>query len=232
MDRARLTGQSGGSGERAAPSPVASRALQAMAQAAERSRAANAGGAELPVWEPSVPSWADPPPGAPPAGLPPAGRRPTQARLRAAVATAGGLLLVAMVALAGAALAHHHGGGGRGGVRAPSAGAASPAPPASATTTAPLPSAGAATVRGGGPVLTSLTPAAGSAGQTVQVSGATFFSADGHITATFGGQIAPISCPGQSTCDLTVPAFATPGTVAVTVTTDSGTSAPLTFTEQ
>lgn len=82
----------------------------------------------------------------------------------------------------------------------------------------------------GGPELTSLTPAEGSAGQSVVISGANFFSADGYIQAFFGGQEAPTSCPGQTSCTVVVPVLSGPPRgVQVTVTTESGTSNAVSF---
>ena len=80
------------------------------------------------------------------------------------------------------------------------------------------------------PELSSLTPPEGSSGQTVTVSGANLFSADGQILTRFGGQTAPTSCPTQTSCMVTVPANASPSSsVPVTITTDSGTSNSLIF---
>jgi len=77
------------------------------------------------------------------------------------------------------------------------------------------------------PTMYSLTPAVGSAGETVTVSGSGFLSANGSIVATFGSQIAPTSCPTENQCFVTVP----PGSnsAVVRIRTESGTSNPLTF---
>lgn len=101
------------------------------------------------------------------------------------------------------------------------AGAAKRAP----TTTSP-PAVGAVGV----PELTSLTPSYGSAGQTVVVSGLDLFSPNGYVQASFGGQAAPTRCPTQTSCTVTVPLLSgSPRSVAVTVTTETGTSNALSF---
>ncbi len=99
-------------------------------------------------------------------------------------------------------------------------------PTSSAPPTSTVPAAG-----GGVPVLSALSPSTGVAGQTVVISGANFISADGVVQARFGGQLAPTACPVQTSCTVTVPAMTgSPASVPVTVTTDGGTSNPLTFT--
>ncbi|MGP0032171.1 MAG: IPT/TIG domain-containing protein [Acidimicrobiales bacterium] len=86
------------------------------------------------------------------------------------------------------------------------------------------------TAAGGTPVLSSLSPAAGGAGQTVTISGSGFLSANGQIVASFGGQVAPTDCPDQTTCVVSVPDMGgLSSAVPVTVTTDTGTSNTLTF---
>jgi hypothetical protein len=103
-------------------------------------------------------------------------------------------------------------------------------PPASTPrTSAPPSAAGSAT---NAPVLAALDPSTGVAGQTVTISGSNFLSADGTIQASFGGQLAPIDCPNQDTCTVTVPTAPAgpPGQVPVTVTTPTGASNSLTFT--
>ena len=72
--------------------------------------------------------------------------------------------------------------------------------PTNTSTTTPVSAAA-----GGPPVISSLTPSSGSAGQSVQVAGANFLSSSGQIVATFNGQVAPNSCPAQNTCTVTVP---------------------------
>ena len=59
---------------------------------------------------------------------------------------------------------------------------------------------GGGSVAGGPPVISSLSPSSGTAGQGIQVAGANFLSANGQIVATFNGQVAPTSCPAQNTC--------------------------------
>ncbi len=123
-------------------------------------------------------------------------------------------------------------------------------PPASSTTTtavpavvpAPVPSSSTTstststpspqpTAQAGTPVLASLLPSTGTAGQSVVVDGSGFFSPSGHISATVGGRTAPVSCPDQSTCTVTIPPQIGPtATVPVVIVTDGGSSNPLTFT--
>jgi hypothetical protein len=96
----------------------------------------------------------------------------------------------------------------------------------SATTTT---STTLAATAGGPPVISSLSPASGSAGQAVVVAGANFLSSSGQIVATFNGQVAPTSCPAQNTCNVTVPASTSPS-AQVAITTAGGTSNAMTFT--
>ncbi len=100
-------------------------------------------------------------------------------------------------------------------------------PPPTTTTSPPTapPTTGAPA---GGPVLASLEPSTGAAGQVLVVLGSGFLSASGQIVAHFGDQTAVIACPQSTSCLVQVP----PGTTSsapVTVTTDAGTSNPLTF---
>ncbi len=83
---------------------------------------------------------------------------------------------------------------------------------------------------GGPPVISSLTPSSGSAGQGIEVAGANFLSPTGQIEATFNGQVAATSCPAQNTCTVTVPPMSGSSSAQVTITTASGTSNPVTFT--
>jgi hypothetical protein len=107
-------------------------------------------------------------------------------------------------------------------------GRSSSAPSVPQSTTSTLPSLG---TPGGAPVIASLSPSSGSSGQTLQVAGSNFLSSDGQIVATFAGQVAPTSCPSQTTCSVTVPpSSAPPGPVPVTITTSAGTSNSVTFT--
>ena len=95
----------------------------------------------------------------------------------------------------------------------------------STSTTTPVPAAA-----GGPPVISSLAPSSGSAGQSVQVAGANFLSSSGQIVAAFNGQVAPTSCPAQNTCTVTVPPSSGGRSAQVTITTASGTSNAVTFT--
>ncbi len=84
---------------------------------------------------------------------------------------------------------------------------------------------------GAPPLIASISPTTGSSGQVVTITGSNFMSASGVITAHFGDQTAPISCPAQSTCTVTVPTLSgVANPVPLTVTTDSGTSSAAKFT--
>jgi hypothetical protein len=96
----------------------------------------------------------------------------------------------------------------------------------SRTTTSVAPAA----TPGGPPVISSITPTSGSAGQGVQVAGSNFLSSDGQIVATFNGQVAPTSCPAQNTCTVTVPPMTGAASAQITITTAGGTSNAVTFT--
>jgi hypothetical protein len=97
-----------------------------------------------------------------------------------------------------------------------------------------LPSASTAptsSIGGSDPVLSSLDPSSGAAGQSVVISGANFLSGDGKIIARFGGRTAPTRCSDQTSCSVTVPVLAgSPSVIPVTVTTVMGTSNALNFT--
>ena len=80
-------------------------------------------------------------------------------------------------------------------------------------------------------MLSALDPSSGAAGQIVVITGTNFVSPSGQITVNFGAQTAIIACPEQTGCLVAVPpAAGTAASVPVTVTTDGGTSNPLTFT--
>jgi hypothetical protein len=81
----------------------------------------------------------------------------------------------------------------------------------------------------GPPVISSLTPMGGTAGQTITVAGTNFLSSTGQILATFNGQVAATSCPAQNTCTVTVPP-STASSAQVVITTASGASNAVTFT--
>jgi hypothetical protein len=63
---------------------------------------------------------------------------------------------------------------------------------------------------GPAPVLSAITPDAGTAGQIVTVSGSNPFSQDGSIQASLGGEPADITCPTETSCMMTLPLL--PGT--------------------
>ena len=97
------------------------------------------------------------------------------------------------------------------------------------STTSTTPTTIAATP-GGPPVIDSLSPSSGAAGQTITITGANFMSPDGHIVAAFNGQIAPTSCPAQNTCTVTVPPSNGAPSAQVTITTAVGASNTVSFT--
>ena len=80
-------------------------------------------------------------------------------------------------------------------------------------------------------MITGLSPATGTAGQSITLIGAGLYSPGSSITAMFGNAAAAVACPTRTTCQLTVPS-SPPGStgVPVTVTTSAGTSNPVTFT--
>lgn len=96
----------------------------------------------------------------------------------------------------------------------------------SSTTTVPAsaPTAPAAAGSVGAPQVASASPVSGAAGQTVTVTGSGFYSANGQVTAYFGGAPAPTSCPSQSSCTVTVPDLGVAHSTTVTIVTSSGTS--------
>jgi len=218
------------------------RALGAMEQAVQRARAA---GPPSPT-QPAKP-FERPPKSASPPGEP----TPDQARYRArnderwliaSVAVAATLVVTGAVALAlsssnggrqaaspssGITAPRHSGSPAGGRPHAPGAGR-QPGPSAAPTTpsTTALPPS-----PGGPPVISSLSPASGPAGEGVQVAGSNFLSSDGQIVASFNGQVAPTSCPAQNVCTVTVPPMAGPAAAAqVTITTAGGISNAVTFT--
>ncbi len=82
----------------------------------------------------------------------------------------------------------------------------------------------------GGPRLSTVSPAAGSEGQTVVVKGTGLFSKNGLVVAYFGPNSAPTSCSSQTSCTVTVPDLGhRRATLRLTVLTQYGTSNPLTF---
>jgi hypothetical protein len=83
---------------------------------------------------------------------------------------------------------------------------------------------------GGAPVIASISPSTGAAGQGLQVAGSNFLSSSGQIVASFNGQVAPTSCPAQNTCTVTVPPMSGASSAQVTITTAGGTSNAVTFT--
>jgi len=158
-----------------------------------------------------------------------ASRLASESTLRAAVVLVAAVVVAAGIAL-GVAQATRHNGPITSASHTPS----STHPPIAHAIHRPqghtTPTTGAAVTSGGAPVLSHLSPASGSPGTQIQVSGSNFLSADGLIVGHFGGQIAPTSCPSESTCTLTVPDLpGGPRAADVTITTESGTSNALTF---
>ena len=110
-------------------------------------------------------------------------------------------------------------------------------PPARTLSTGPVGTAGSSPTStttvpvapAGPPVISSLTPSSGAAGQGIEVAGANFLSTSGQIVATFNGRAAPTSCPAQNTCSVTVPPSTSPS-AEVVITTASGTSNAVLFT--
>ena len=104
---------------------------------------------------------------------------------------------------------------------------APPPPLYSTTTTVPPPPLTAPVAP---PVLTNLKPSSGAVGQPVVVTGSGFLSPSGRISATVGGRTAPVACPNQTTCTVTIPPQAAKATtVSMVIATDSGPSNPMTF---
>lgn len=191
---------------------------------------------------PPSPPWSGPQP--PWSGPPSAPARTDESARREHWLTISVAVVAALVVLGGIALAVSSGGGGQQGASPPAptpttAHAGSPAAahhPASghrtqrsggsSTTTSTAPPA----TPGGPPVIASLSPANGAAGQGIEVAGSNFLSSSGQIVATFNGQVTSTSCPAQNTCTVTVPPMSGSSTAQVTITTASGTSNAVTFT--
>jgi IPT/TIG domain len=233
---------------------VGQRALVAMAEAARRAREASSPTSGVVSEERTVVVG---PPDVPPAApqhhraVEPAGDDRGRRRLKVSVLSLAVVVLLVATALA-VTLATKEGpvsspvkvraatgGAGTGGAAtgqtrtggAATGRASGPAPTAPSSTISPPASSVPATGGGGPPVLSTLSPSTGTAGQSVVVSGTNFISADGVVQARFGGQLAPTACPVQTACTVTVPAMTgSPTSVPVTITTAGGTSNALTFT--
>ena len=126
-------------------------------------------------------------------------RRPAPLLLRVAVLGLAGLTLASV---GGLVAAHVRPGL----VPAPGVASGSHASHTSATsttsTTTTLAGAGSTA---GGPVISSLEPPSGHAGDQVTVAGSRLYSADGTIVVTFDGNPAPTHCPSEERCIVTVP---------------------------
>jgi len=79
--------------------------------------------------------------------------------------------------------------------------------------------------------VSSVSPDAGAPGQTVAVTGNGFYSTNGQITAELGGQAAPVSCPSETSCTVTVPNLGSaPQQVTLMILTTGGASNSVAFT--
>ncbi|HEX4163821.1 MAG TPA: IPT/TIG domain-containing protein [Acidimicrobiales bacterium] len=189
---------------------------------------------------PPVPPWSGPQP--PWAGPPSAPGRTGESARREHWLTISVAVVAVLVVTAGIALAVAAGSdGGQQGAAPPPSTAVSTAhprtPPAAhraapghhsgrpRTTTSTAPPA----TPGGPPVIASLSPARGTAGQGIQIAGSNFLSSSGQIVASFNGQVAPTNCPASNTCTVTVPPMSGSSSAQVTITTASGTSNAVTF---
>ena len=228
------------------PGTPGQRALGAMESAVRRARA-SAGAAPLPLPPPPPPRGRHP---ARPVGPPPP---PTAGDQRSAgpdrwligsVAVVAALVVAAAVALivslsgsspplpataarsvATTTVAHSPS-------TASHAGTSPTTAPTPSTTPTSIPTSAPPTVAvapAGPPVISSLSPSSGTAGQTITVAGANFLSSSGQIVATFNGQVTATSCPAQSTCTVTAPALSAPS-AQVVITTAGGASNAMTFT--
>jgi hypothetical protein len=206
------------------------RALGAMESAVHRARASQG--------TPSPPGGSSPPPRPPvvvPSNQPQrpgfddygAGREPAR-WLATAVVIVAVLVVASGIALA---VSTSHGSGrpsptatptthpGRTGASQATHGAG----PSTTTATAP-------SIPGSPPQISSLTPASGSPGQTLTVTGSNFLSSDGSIVASFDGQVTATSCSSEAVCTVTVPPQSAGETSAqVTISTASGTSNAVAF---
>lgn len=153
-------------------------------------------------------------------------KRRNERILRALAIVLGMAVVLAAVTLGVIEIGHHiHTSSSPGA----SASGSSSGSSSSSTTSSSVP----AVVPGGPPVVMSLSPSSGPAGQMVVITGANFVSADGHVAASFGGVVASTQCSSATSCTATAPpAPAGGGQVPVTVTTATGTSNPVNFTYQ
>jgi IPT/TIG domain len=205
-------------------------ALDAMAEAARRARSTAPDETMVVTGAPTSPGRPPPP------GSRTGDRQQTDRRLVISIGIVAVALVLVTAGLIGSLTSH--------GTADPTSSANGDSTPTTAPTTVPTtttpsttsPSttsttAGPAAPAGGAaPVLSSLAPTSGVAGQAVAVAGANLLSSDGSIVARFGGQVAPTDCSTPSTCTVTVPSSTgSPTSIPVTITTSSGTSNPLTF---
>ena len=211
------------------------RALAAMAEASQRSRASEVGPGGVPSTVPPSPQW----------------RRPT---VVLSVILVAALIAAVLVGVFSSSITGRARSAPPASVPAPHSSPSGSGPPATLPATAspttvpastlPVPASSPTTVpastttpptpsttppSGGGPVLSALEPSTGAPGQVLIVTGSNLLSPSGQITAQFGGQNALIACPTSTSCLIQVPSV-TSAPALVTVTTDGGTSNPLTFT--
>lgn len=100
----------------------------------------------------------------------------------------------------------------------------------STSTTTPSTTSSSTVVRSssGSLELASLSPDAGTAGESVTLSGSGFFGAHGYVAVTFDGRVVPTRCPSEEICTAIVPDGLS-GSVTVRLQTTSGKSNGLTF---
>jgi hypothetical protein len=194
----------------------------------------------LPTRPPSDPRAIRAPLPTPPSGAAPQGAA-TQVgnrehMLKASVFVVSACVLIATVALAYVLGARHNSNppSPSSSLRASSGDAAATAPKLKSHTVkhrrSPAPAASNPATEGAVPVLTSLNPSTGDDGQVVTISGVNFMSTNGQVVAQIGGQVAPTSCPIQTSCTVTVPNLGPSSrTVQITMRTEAGTSRPVTF---
>ena len=238
---------------------ASARALAAMAEAARRSRHSEPGGetSRTPVAGRSAPppthAAADVPAPSPPAGSTPSrrGRWPSRGVLVISAAlVAAVVVLVSLSSIRGGGTSTSHSTStslprnrsaatARTPATTPPTSSPSTIPPAGSSTTGPVSTTTSTTTptttsvppSNGGPELSALDPSSGAPGQIVVITGTNFVSPSGQISVDFGSQVAVIACPEQTSCLVAVPPeTGTASSVPVTMTTDAGTSNPLTFT--
>ena len=220
--------------------PPGSRALEAIAEAARRSREATMQGSSGPSSAHDAPHMVGPASDPAVDGRSPARAASDRCREMRLVTAVIVVALVLIIVTATLVVSEVTLGGSRTAPRSvttrtttarpPLAPSSNQPTPVAPTTARPASTTPTSSVEGSDPVLSSLTPSSGEAGQSVVISGANFLSANGQILVRFGGQVAPTRCSGPTSCSVTVPVLAgPPSAVPVTVTTVLGTSNALNF---